>query len=247
MEQVFFQILNQPVDVAAMENAGVPPAVRDLVMRCTAKKPEDRPQSFQGDRRGTSRHPGGRFKVRHTAGSKIRAPARSVAGQPSSRQKSKTPDLDRHRGRGRDRGWNRFLAAAPAACDSAVPGMVYIPAGTFLAGEDKKPASLKAFFIDETEVSNAEFCKAMACSVEPGPGESSQGRHHGRRGPRVRQASRQAAADVARMGACTARDPGRVVPLGRSEGSLQGQCQRQSRGHARADAGAVFCRALLTT
>src|ERR1700730_3573838 len=47
MEQVFLQILNQTVDVAAMENAGVPPAVRDLVMRCTAKKQEDRPQSFR--------------------------------------------------------------------------------------------------------------------------------------------------------------------------------------------------------
>src|SRR6266852_2996740 len=46
MEQVFFQILNQPLNAAAMENAGVPPAVRDLVLRCTAKKPEERPQSF---------------------------------------------------------------------------------------------------------------------------------------------------------------------------------------------------------
>jgi formylglycine-generating enzyme required for sulfatase activity len=46
--------------------------------------------------------------------------------------------------------------------------MVYVPAGTFLAGQDKKPASLKAFFIDETEVSNGDFCKTMACSVEPG-------------------------------------------------------------------------------
>jgi formylglycine-generating enzyme required for sulfatase activity len=46
--------------------------------------------------------------------------------------------------------------------------MVYIPAGTFLAGEEKKPASLKAFFIDETEVSNADFCKAMGCSIAPG-------------------------------------------------------------------------------
>ena len=57
----------------------------------------------------------------------------------------------------------RPLPAAPV-----VPGMVYIPAGTFLAGEDKKPATLNAFFIDETEVSNADFCKAMGCSVEPG-------------------------------------------------------------------------------
>src|SRR6185295_14314424 len=47
MEQVFFQILNQSVDVPAMENAGVPPAVRDLVVRCTAKKSEERPQTFR--------------------------------------------------------------------------------------------------------------------------------------------------------------------------------------------------------
>jgi formylglycine-generating enzyme required for sulfatase activity len=46
--------------------------------------------------------------------------------------------------------------------------MVYIPAGTFLTGADKKPATLKAFFIDETEVSNGDYCKAMGCSVTPG-------------------------------------------------------------------------------
>src|ERR1700722_1134252 len=46
MESVFYQILNQPLDVTAMENAGAPPAVRELVMRCTAKNPADRPQGF---------------------------------------------------------------------------------------------------------------------------------------------------------------------------------------------------------
>src|SRR4029078_7118048 len=49
----------------------------------------------------------------------------------------------------------------------SLPGMGYIPAGTFLAAEDKKPASLKGFFIDETEVSNTDFCKAMGCRVDP--------------------------------------------------------------------------------
>ncbi len=46
MESVFYQILNQPLDTAAMENAGVPPEVRDLVVRCTAKSASDRPQGF---------------------------------------------------------------------------------------------------------------------------------------------------------------------------------------------------------
>jgi formylglycine-generating enzyme required for sulfatase activity len=46
--------------------------------------------------------------------------------------------------------------------------MVYVPAGSFLAGENKTSATLTAFFIDETEVSNGEFCKATGCSVAPG-------------------------------------------------------------------------------
>ena len=151
MEQVFFQILNQTVDVSAMEKAGVPAAVRDLVLRCTAKKPEDRPQSFQAiseELRGI------------LAGPKV---AESPALPP---EKARTPV------------WIALAAALALAAGIAfwmmrspsvpvVPGMVYIPAGTFLAGENKKPTELAAFFIDETEVSNADFCKAMGCSIQP--------------------------------------------------------------------------------
>ena len=43
---MFYQILNQPLDVAAMEKAGVPPEIRELVMQATAKDPAARPQNF---------------------------------------------------------------------------------------------------------------------------------------------------------------------------------------------------------
>jgi formylglycine-generating enzyme required for sulfatase activity len=49
-----------------------------------------------------------------------------------------------------------------------IAGMVYVPAGTFLAGADKHPTPLHAFFIDATEVTNAqfaEFCRATGCPV----------------------------------------------------------------------------------
>jgi eukaryotic-like serine/threonine-protein kinase len=167
MEQVFFQILNQTVDVAAMENAGVPPAVRDLVVRCTAKKPEERPQSFKAiadELRGIL---AGDARSATQPVPKAAPPPAPVRVESASPAKSRAPI------------WIGAAAAVMIAAGiafwmlrpqpaPAVPGMVYIPAGTFLAGQDKKPASLKAFFIDETEVSNAEFCKAMACSVEPG-------------------------------------------------------------------------------
>jgi len=163
MEQVFFQILNQPVDVAAMEDAGVPPAVRDLVVRCTAKKSEDRPQSFGAIVEELRAILAGDSK---SATQPMPKPAAKVI-----KKKSMTPlKLPI---------WIGIAAAVIIVAGiafwmlrpgpaPAVPGMVYIPAGTFLAGLDKKPAKLRAFFIDETEVSNADFCKTMGCSVEPG-------------------------------------------------------------------------------
>jgi formylglycine-generating enzyme required for sulfatase activity/tRNA A-37 threonylcarbamoyl transferase component Bud32 len=170
MEQVFFQILNQPVDVAAMENAGVPPAVRDLVVRCTAKKPEERPQSFKAiadELRGIL---AGQARSATQPVPKAAVQAVPVQPEPPVRvveKKSKAPI------------WIGVAVLVAIAAGiafwllrplpvPAVPGMVYIPAGTFLAGQDKKPATLKAFFIDETEVSNGEFCKTMGCSIEPG-------------------------------------------------------------------------------
>ncbi len=171
MEQVFFQILNQTVDVAAMENAGVVPAVRDLVVHCTAKKPEDRPQSFKvvaeelrrilaGEPRPAATQPIARAAVTATA------PIQSQPAAQAVEKKSKAPI------------WIGIAVVVVIAAGIAfwmlrpapppvVPGMAYIPAGKFLAGEDKKPVTLKAFFIDETEVSNADYCKAMGCSIEP--------------------------------------------------------------------------------
>ena len=159
MEQVFFQILNQTVEVEAMEKAGVPPAVRDLILRCTAKKPEDRPQSFQAiseELRGILA--GEKKSVTQPVPKRVAA---------ASVEKSRMPM------------WIGIAALVVIAAGIAawmmrspsapvIPGMVYIPSGTFLAGESKKPTDLAAFFIDETEVSNADFCKTMGCSVDPG-------------------------------------------------------------------------------
>jgi formylglycine-generating enzyme required for sulfatase activity len=59
-----------------------------------------------------------------------------------------------------------------------VPGMIYFSAGSFRSGADRKMVTLPAFFIDETEVSNAdfaEFCRAnprtSQCPAPTGPGD----------------------------------------------------------------------------
>ena len=162
MEQVFFQILNQTVDVAAMENAGVPTPVRDLVMRCTAKKPEDRPPTFGAISEELRGILAGAAKSTTQPVSK--AP---LAVVPVQTKPSRTPLYIGAAALIAIAAGIAFWLTRPTPIPAA-PGMVYVPAGTFLAGEDKKPANLKSFFIDETEVSNGEYCKAMTCSVAPG-------------------------------------------------------------------------------
>jgi serine/threonine-protein kinase len=49
----------------------------------------------------------------------------------------------------------------------AQPGMLYVPEGNFRAGPDKKTTQLNAFFIDETEVSNADFAAFCKAAVAP--------------------------------------------------------------------------------
>jgi formylglycine-generating enzyme required for sulfatase activity len=57
-----------------------------------------------------------------------------------------------------------------------IPGMIYFSAGSFRSGADRKAVILPAFFIDETEVSNAdfaEFCRATRPATQcPAPAGS---------------------------------------------------------------------------
>jgi len=55
-----------------------------------------------------------------------------------------------------------------------IPGMIYFSASSFRSGADRKTVTLPAFFIDETEVSNAdfaEFCRATQCPPPAGPAD----------------------------------------------------------------------------
>jgi hypothetical protein len=158
METVFYQILNVPLDVTAMENAGVPPAVRDLVMQCTAKDPANRPQSFESvidTLRGIlSGAEGGQTQAVPLAVKEPVPPPARVEISPKGPM------------------WCLSLVTYGLVIlvtliaigawwwlrpPEQIPGMIYLPAGTFLAGEDKHPVALKAYYIDETEVTNGQF------------------------------------------------------------------------------------------
>ncbi|MGH9807861.1 MAG: protein kinase domain-containing protein, partial [Terriglobia bacterium] len=168
METVFYQILNQPLDTALMENAGAPPAVRDLVMRCTAKDAANRPQGFSPIMEAL------REVISGANASKTQAVTQPIIPKPPVETSARTapPETVRQTvspARSIVR-LSIIVYAAVAIITVAVviawrhyrppeqiPGMVYIPAGTFLFGENKTPTTLKAFYIDESEVTNTEF------------------------------------------------------------------------------------------
>jgi len=174
IEAVLYQILNVPLDPEPMVNAGVPPPVRALILQCVDKNPEGRPQSFRivvEELRGMISG----AAVEKTQAVAATAPVVETIRQPRSIAMWVAPvALLLVIGAGAT--WwitrNKAPKSPPAAIQltetqpAAIPGMIYIPAGSFLSGEANTPASLPAFYIDETEVSNAEFaryCAATGC------------------------------------------------------------------------------------
>jgi serine/threonine-protein kinase len=185
IEAVMYQILNVPLDPAPMVNAGVPLLVRALVLRCVEKKAEDRPQSFDvvvQELRGLIS--GGAEKTQPFAAKTLPLPLNApVSAQPESRRSiaiwavpvmllavigagtawwvaqkkppQKPPEVQE--------------VKKPAELPPPViPGMIYFPAGSFLSGEKNTSTSLRAFYIDEAEVSNADytkFCAATGCTA----------------------------------------------------------------------------------
>ena len=62
VERIFYSILNEPLKLEPLHEAGVPEAICDLIARCTAKNPADRPQGFEPVCDGTGAgHRRGRF------------------------------------------------------------------------------------------------------------------------------------------------------------------------------------------
>src|ERR1039457_6669644 len=46
VERIFYSILNEPLKLEPLYEAGVPPSVCNLIAGCTAKNPAERPQGF---------------------------------------------------------------------------------------------------------------------------------------------------------------------------------------------------------
>lgn len=190
IEAVLYQILNVPLHPEPMVNAGVPPQVRALVMQCAGKNPERRPQSFRAiadELRGLISGPTGErtqpVVSQPVVSRTLPVPAVPLPSAPAKNKRSAAiwiAPLVLIALIGAAAAWwltrNKQPRETATADATAIPtpvpspptmqGMIYVPGGTFLSGEQNVPVSLPAYFIDETEVSNADFadfCKATGC------------------------------------------------------------------------------------
>ena len=184
IEAVLYQILNVPLDPAPMVEAGVPPEARALVLRCVEKKAEDRPQSFRVVVEELRR------LISGAGVEKTQPVAAKTVPMPLSAPPAVKPKPERSMAIwavplvllaviGTGAAWwltrakpapkpPEIPAKVAAVLPQVIPGMVYIPAGSFLSGEHNVPSTLPAFYIDDTEVSNADFaeyCKAAGCTA----------------------------------------------------------------------------------
>jgi formylglycine-generating enzyme required for sulfatase activity/tRNA A-37 threonylcarbamoyl transferase component Bud32 len=177
MERLFYVILHENPDPARLAAAGIPPAIIDLILRCTAKKPEDRLQGFSSVRQAlhaiiVELQRGGVPQQLPTGGATIQTgPTPTAAPAPAAGSKT-----------GIYAGIGLGLVVAigvgvwlimdkkpagtppppatnePAKTLDAKGGrMALVPAGEFLFGSSRSPVKLPAFYMDLTEVSNRAY------------------------------------------------------------------------------------------
>jgi serine/threonine-protein kinase len=171
LERLFFAILNEPLKPEPMVAAGVPAPIIDLVLRCTAKKPEGRPRSFTEVIAELAPPP--------SSPSVSPAPRRPVAliGVVVALVLLAAAAAVYFVTRGSTKPPAPITVTAPvkkelpAVLETETGQMVLVSAGPFLAGEDRHSETLPAFYIDRTEVPNsayARYCQAKNRPLPPG-------------------------------------------------------------------------------
>ncbi|MBS1854452.1 MAG: protein kinase [Acidobacteria bacterium] len=185
VDGIFYHILNVPLKTDLLVAADVPQPVIDLVVACTAKNADDRPQGLgpvtaqlEGMLAALAGH-----TMAAPAPAAAPVPARTPAAEPPAEaKKGLSPALLAGIGVAvvaAAIGGYFALRPSPAPAESkkntpakqelpttiSTPTgtMVLVPGGEFQYGQQKQAMLLPAFYIDKTEVTNAayrQFCQA---------------------------------------------------------------------------------------
>jgi formylglycine-generating enzyme required for sulfatase activity/tRNA A-37 threonylcarbamoyl transferase component Bud32 len=188
VERIFYQILQEPLNVEPMRTAGISQPIIDLVCRCTEKDPAKRPQGF-GEVCAQIQNI---IKDWDAPTRPNRSPQVAAALPPAARKPWLVPaviaamalvlvgvyfGLRSMKTQGTQRAPAAHVRgdfpAPKAELATTLPfntgQMVLIPAGAFLFGHDKETVTLPATYIDKTEVSVAAYSKFCAAKGRPMP------------------------------------------------------------------------------
>jgi serine/threonine-protein kinase len=183
IERIFYCILNEPVDRKPLDEAGIPRPVADLVERCVAKDPADRPQSFGLVRQELEEmlkkmeapappRPAPWFTPRLAIGLAglvvlILALAALAYFRPGSNKAHDKPQPVQKAVEAS----GKAAAKVELAPRLSTPAgdMVLVPAGTFVFGKEGQTVVLPAFYIDQTEVTNLAYQHFSEATGRPLP------------------------------------------------------------------------------
>jgi formylglycine-generating enzyme required for sulfatase activity len=199
VERIFYSILNEPLNLEPLYQAGAPQSACYLVASCTAKNPADRPQGFApvcaelermiaDVEAATVAVPSPTTAAPASAAAAAAKPAasptaRAVGAAPSSRPAWLIPAVVaavlliaaigylvmRPKPEAAATAGATGAAALPATLASSSGDMILIPAGVFEFGEKKVSVPLPAFYIDKTEVTNAAYAEFSKATGRPLP------------------------------------------------------------------------------
>jgi serine/threonine-protein kinase len=192
VERLFYMILNEPLNTEPLRQAGLSEAIVALVLHCTAKKAEDRPRSFHEVIAELDRLMGAPSEAA-TIAMPVPPPQQTTTPAPlvpASTARSKTPlfaiggvvllavlavlyfalkPSSTQTAGVRQAAGTEASRALAATLSTPAGEMVLVPAGSFLAGQEKHAETLPAFYIDRLEVSNAYYARFCQDRQHPLP------------------------------------------------------------------------------
>lgn len=151
VERLFYQILHQPLKLDALYQAKLAQPLIDLIVRMTAKKPEDRPASFTEVITALEGAPPP-LPPTTVSGKKVTALMLAIIVVVVTAFIGLTMwKLDAIR-------TSVAVRSSPEPVIKNPTGdLLIVPKGEFQAGEDRHKADLPEFYIDKTEVTNAAY------------------------------------------------------------------------------------------
>jgi eukaryotic-like serine/threonine-protein kinase len=175
VERLFYAILHEPLNLEPLRRSGVPEEVTALVVRCTAKQANERPQSFREIIAQIER-----------LARKAPEPAPAPVPEPAPPPRSKALLIAACAAAAVVLLAVAFFALRPSKAPPPPPqievkkelpatlamesgDMLLVATGAFLSGQEKTSTTLAAYYIDRTEVANAAYARFCAAKGRPLP------------------------------------------------------------------------------